>query len=181
MLLGQSSLDIYEKLYGESDSKVAEQLISVARFCQKQGNYFKAEQHLNRAIDLFVKAADQPNVAKTRDLLAAANLEQALQALSKSEKKFGKRHIAVAASLSSLVVLLAKRNMFKEAEPYCRRAIKIRKEHLGDSKHPVLARQLRTLALLCYNQGKYAEAEKCLRYICGEAGRRPSRCGQYQR
>jgi kinesin light chain len=61
-------------------------------------------------------------------------------------------------SIHYLLLFLAKRNRFKEAEPLCKRALEIREKHLGPS-HPDVAKQLNNLALLCQNQGKYNEVE----------------------
>lgn len=94
------------------------------------------------------------------------------EALSIREKCLGDSHPAVAATLNNLAVLHGKRGKYKEAEPLCKSkrssfkrqlntsgALEIREKVLG-SEHPDVAKQLNNLALLCQNQGKYAEVEQ---------------------
>ena len=64
----------------------------------------------------------------------------------------------MAATLNNLAVLHGKRGKYKDAEPLCKRALKIREKVLGPD-HPDVAKQLNNLALLCQNQGKYDEVE----------------------
>ncbi len=75
----------------------------------------------------------------------------------------GPEAAVTATCLNKLSLLLLYRDVFYEAEPLMRRALKIREKLYGEQPHPDLAASLGNLGLLYFRLGAYEEVEGPLR------------------
>ena len=154
---------------GAEHPSVAPFLANLAMMYKTRGDYGRAEQPYQRALDIREKAlgAEHPSVAASLNELASlygakGEYERAEilyeRALAIREKALGAEHPSVATSLNNLASVYEARGDYRRAEPLYQRALAIREKVLG-AGHPGVATSLSNLASLYETRGDYRRAE----------------------
>ncbi len=151
-------------------AKLTEKLNHLAMMLTKQQDYEKAEELLNKALEIEHASlgADSSEVARTMSYLAAIkdtkkgqyNEAMALyeKAVDIRTKKLGANHPEVASSMSDLAALYAEQGKYQKAEELYKDALAIYEKAYG-KVHPHVAMNLTGLADLYRIQGRYKDAE----------------------
>ncbi len=151
-------LVINQKLYGESDPKVANCLIDLAVLSYSQNLFSKTENLFLQAIAIRKSALgdDHPEVAIAMLDLAAIYKTQALydkaesmvlQALEIKQKVLGLEHPEIAASLVDLAALYYSQKRYQEVKNLYEQSIKIYRRSLEASHPSVVSVQKKLVSL----------------------------------
>jgi eukaryotic-like serine/threonine-protein kinase len=150
--------------------KLTDKLTKLATLCQEKQNYKKAEQLMEKALDIEIAAlgTDSPNTARTMVSMADLYMEvgkfgdaQLLyeRALQSREKSLGANHPEVAATLCRLAIVFEQEGKYDKSEEYFKKAITLYESAYGTSD-PQLASALDGLGGLYRMQSKFSQAEE---------------------
>ena len=114
----------------------------------------------SQEVGLLLAAIAESQQAQGQGGDAIASFRDALKIF---EADPGPEAAVTATCLNKLSLLLLYRDVFYEAEPLMRRALKIREKIYSGQSHPDLAASLGNLGLLYFRLGAYEEAEEPLR------------------
>lgn len=161
-LLLDSSLEIYEQVYGPDDWHVADVLRHLGRVEDKSGNFDRADARYRRALEIVEPIDERKNaLAKTlRDIGALrsnrGDLESSVaayeRALSVARDVYGPDHFYTkdyATDLADTLVLLGRT---ADARPFIEKALEIEKNSVG-MDHPATLRTRMSLAALSLKEG----------------------------
>ncbi|MFC2140506.1 tetratricopeptide repeat protein [Candidatus Auribacterota bacterium] len=81
------------------------------------------------------------------------------EVLDIAKRSFSSNNLKIAASLRNLSLLYLDQGNYKEAERFCKEAIKVMEAGLLNKAHPYLGKTLYLMGLLCQQQKRYAYAE----------------------
>jgi tetratricopeptide (TPR) repeat protein len=139
---------IYETCLGYEHPSTAQVLHGLAEICRVQHQYEEAETLFEHALEILKRKFDpeHPTIASAMNGLALLYLEQGQYVYVKQER-------------------CMKRGRYEEAKNLFTHAWKIRERCLG-KEHPDTALSLYNLAVLCYAQEDYGEAEEHFRSGC---------------
>lgn len=170
----ESSLEIWQRMYGDEDPGVAGLLSLLAHALLEQGDYPAAESMLRRSLAIrrpLFGADHPPYIARTLNSLAQALREQGRhaeaesllqEALAIDRLHHGEDGADVAQSLRSLAHLLRDRGEYSAAEPLYREAYALHRERYGE-EHPEAANSMINLAVILHAQGQHLAAEPLFR------------------
>ena len=149
----------------------AETLNAYARLFQVRGDYDKAEQYFDRAMDLLRALPDGLNETAValnglggirhyqgRFEEALANMREVIRI---QKHIHGERHTYYTMALNNLATMLTDLERFAEAADLSRKSLAIQQQMLGEG-HPYLGNTLRALGILSHRQGDFDAAEDYL-------------------
>ena len=165
----QESLNLYQKLLGDSHPKVANSLNNLAALYRAMGRYSDAEPLYGRSLHIYEThlGANHPYTATSLNNLAA--LYYVMGRYNDAETLYGRSlqiretqlradHPDTAQSLNNLAELYRAIGRYSDAETLYRRSLQIRETQLG-SDHPDTAASLNNLAALYEAMGRNSDAE----------------------
>ncbi|MCP4249280.1 MAG: serine/threonine protein kinase [bacterium] len=154
------ALDIYRRHRGPRHRSVAATLANLARLLISRGHYAQAESLLRESLDIYDdRSAGIPG--HRRGHPSSPGLPGDRGALPEGDVLDG-RHPYVATAMSLLAEALRGKGAPAAAEPYCRKAVDLKPELLGDG-HPEVASALAFQGMVLIDTGDYAAAESVYR------------------
>jgi serine/threonine protein kinase len=149
--------------------QLTDKLIKLAKICEEKQNYKKAEQLVEKALDIQIGSLgpDSPNTAVTMMIMADlytsmgrfSDAEMLYErALTARQKSLGASHPEVATSLCRLAIVFEQEGKLEKSEEYFKKAIVLYESAYGKDD-PQLAAALDGLAGLYRMQSKFQEAE----------------------
>lgn len=172
--LYRQSLDALEKKLPPEHVDFTLVLVPFGEFCRITADYSCAEQYFKRSLTLYENSPfvgpEHSNIALLLDKMAALYIQTAdfkaaddcIQRARKLQRLFEKGlppdNLDVVTANGNLGKLYFDRGKYAEAEEEYQRALRIRKEKLGE-KHPLVASSLNSLAALYSERDQLAEAE----------------------
>jgi tetratricopeptide (TPR) repeat protein len=169
----RQSLAQHQRLYGEPNLTVAQDMDRLGNALAQQDKYEEAEPLLREALAERRRLLGSAHDATAESLDHLATLYQRRgdyaaaeplfrEALSIRRRLFGDTATVVGESLNNLGVLLHEKGAYDQAEPVYREALAIDVRQLGEN-HLRTAQALHNLAGTQERRGKYAEAESLYR------------------
>ncbi len=166
------ALAIYEVLAVERPEK-GEALNTMGAVLRKQGDYARARDYFQQAVDLLRRVAKGEHYELAVALnnlaalqvhlgeLAAAELNMR-EAVALQERILGERHSYVSVSLNNLGAIVARMERYDEAEALHRRALRLQTSVLGED-HSYVGYTWLSLGLLMHRKRELEAAESYLR------------------
>jgi len=161
------ALEIRRRLAGERSGEVADSMSQLGQLFHRAGDFAAAEQYFGGALERYqaLRGDADPTVLHLKQAysqlagtLGRPDEELALlrEVLAGSIELYGEDHLRVADVSSQLAVCLKNRALFDEAESLYKRAIDLRRKHLG--VHLATARSLNNYGIFLRARGSDAEA-----------------------
>ncbi len=166
------ALEIRKRLAGDVSTEVADSLAQLATLFHAAGKFEEAEQHYGGALERYqVLRGDADRTvlhlkqaySELAGTLGRTDEELALlrEVLTGSIELYGEDHLRVAEVSGQLAVYLKNRSLFDEAEPLYRRALDLRRKHLG--VHHATAQSMNNYGIFLRARGSEAEAGSVLK------------------
>ena len=157
------------KEYGEGSKEYANSLANLGVMYSNHGEYKKAEQFHEQALNIYKNLLGDRNfyVANALNNLASAYQDQLAlpkattlyqEALEIRQEVLGKEHPDTASSLYNLGIIYSMQFEHKKAESFFNESLIINKKVLGEN-HPATATSLRGLASVYQEQERFTESE----------------------
>ena len=150
------------------DEDNPEYLFKAGRMASTVADYKQAQEWLEHLLNIR-KAKNKNGINFAYASHALANLYQRQgkyeeaeplykRSLAITEKALGKKHSAIANTLSNLALLYRQQGKYEKAEPLYKQSLAIKEKALG-KEHPLVATILNNLAELYDQQGKHKKAQ----------------------
>lgn len=161
----------------KSSNKQSDQMVDILNnlslFYEKEGDFDKALEMVNKALDIEAKRSKGFSENRVRSLLVRASIQKATFNLDSSEEDYRECLDLISSSktpqaelscetLDKYADLLLLQRKFKEAEPEFEACIKACETAHGPN-HPTVAERLSDFSVLYKRTERYAEAESLLR------------------